>query len=261
MNHDDSEPIVTASHSSVMLYGLRCEVARESVRKRVPRALKFVTGLLYLLPLPFLVMHHPYSDEIRIAVLCVVFVFFVAKIVLEQERRQHTNQKCALIQEMRDDARCVGLLAMIAHNRLSDEPVFYATLYLKTLLPRLRAENARDFTPQTMDATLRLLNSHDSELVIATLKGLEQVGDMRALSAVTLLAEQTHELAVQGAAQECLPCLQARAQQQTAASTLLRPSQAVHVAPETLLRSARPYCHADAPELLLRASLRDGSRT
>ncbi len=253
MNHDDSEPIATASRSSLMLYGLRCEVARESARKRVPRALKFAMGLLYLLPLPFLVVHHPYSNEIRNAVLCVVFVFFVAKMILEQERRQHTNQKCALIQELREDARCVGLLAMIAHNRLSDEPVFYATLHLKTLLPRLRAENARDFTPQTMDATLRLLNSHDSELVIATCKGLEQVGDMRALSAVMLLAEQTQNLAVQGAAQECLPYLQARARQQTACSTLLRPSQATRITPETLLRPAPPQYQANAPEHLLRA--------
>lgn len=261
MNHDDSEPIAPPSYSSLMLYGLRYEVAREATRKRVPRALKFATGLLYLLPLPFLVTHHPYSNEIRNVTLCIVFVFFVAKMILEQERRQHTNQKCALIQELREDARCVGLLAMIAHNRLSDEPVFYAVLHLKTLLPLLRAENARDFTPQTMDATLRLLNSHDSELVIAACKGLEQVGDTRALSAVTLLAEQTQDLAVQSAAQECLPYLQARARQQTASSTLLRPSQAAHIAPQSLLRPAPPRPYTDAPELLLRVALRDGSRT
>ena len=253
MTYDNSECAAPLDNSHAMLHGLRREVARESERKRAPRLLKFATVLLYLLPVPFILLHHPYRSEIRCVTLAVIFLAVITKTVLEHERRQHVNQKCALIQELRDDPRCVGLLAMIVHNRLSDEPIFYATLYLKNLLPRLLPQNTRDFTPQMMDATLRLLNSVDGELVIATLRGLEQVGDARALPPVTRLAEQTQNLSVQAAAQECLPALAARARQQAAVATLLRPSQASPAAPQTLLRSAPSLHPSDRPEHLLRS--------
>ena len=94
-----------------------------------------------------------------------------------------------------------------------------------------------------------------SECMLAILKAYEQVGDSEAVPVVERLANgegyAKRDKAIQQAAQNCLPFLYERGENETQRQTLLRASQPAANAPVTLLRpaSAAP---ATAPNQLLR---------
>lgn len=137
---------------------------------------------------------------------------------------------------------------------------------LTVLLPRLQASDA----PQLKEHHHRLLaqalkrSGHtrflfthptNRKFAVAALKALEQVGTSQALPVVEFLAQKAPEPEVQRAAQECLPFLLSRAEQDWNEQTLLRASQS-HAAPkEELLRPIAGQSNQAEPQQLLRPTL------
>ena len=119
------------------------------------------------------------------------------------------------------------------------------------LLPQLKASDANLTTPTALGyiySCLRLNGDGTfgkkcpTDLRIAALKALEQVGDARAIPLVERLTKMRfgtqNRLRVKQAAIECLPMLRANCGEVEAARTLLRASHAEDARPETLLRPA-----------------------
>jgi hypothetical protein len=172
----------------------------------------------------------------------------------EWERRARTRQ---LIQKLRADVRAVGPLALMLQHHLSRAVKSDAVKALKALLPGLQASDARYITSEQMDALVSLLNSAsavlaDKELARQVINAMEQVGDKRALEPMERLAGLWQDPQTQRAAQECLPFLRARIEEQKLAETLLRPSSAENVKPETLLRPAAADIVSEGQAQLLR---------
>lgn len=127
---------------------------------------------------------------------------------------------------------------------------------LRHLLPRFRASDARLLTDNQHTMLLRALTRQDAalEFVLAALKALEQIGDLRALPVVESLATGRRVTAdpkrVQSAAQECLPYLLIRCEQQRASQTLLRASSSSSTPAADLLRPAHGTGDTSSTELL-----------
>ncbi len=114
---------------------------------------------------------------------------------------------------------------------------------LKSILPSLRSSDVQYITSEGMEALIGLLRSPDPRLVLAVLRGLEQVGDARALPAIDKLIANPIGRApewrdVQDAARQCLPYLHARVANERARQVLLRPAQSPVDPASTLLRPA-----------------------
>lgn len=153
------------------------------------------------------------------------------------------------------DLRVVGALIEIAAIQDGYANPMAACL-LTRLLPHLQASDAALLTDRQRVALGRALirNVGNVEFLLAALKALEQVGDGRALSVVESLAAGKIGTAdpkrVQAAAQECLPFLQTRNDQQRASQTLLRASCISETPPATLLRPAQGAAPMEDAELL-----------
>ena len=122
-------------------------------------------------------------------------------------------------------------------------------------MPRVQASDAQYLNADEMQALIDALRKQKGYpgLMLALLKGLEQIGDERALANVEALTRDTEIFPkVRQAARDCLPYLQIRAEQAKQAQTLLRASSGYEIAPETLLRPASGVSAAsnDAQELL-----------
>lgn len=121
-----------------------------------------------------------------------------------------------------------------------------ASSALIRLLPRLRASDSHLLNPKQRMCLYRRLSlgnaRKDYDLILATLKALEQVGDMSALGYVQKLAQAQPLTAAQRrvvqAAQDCLPYLLKRAEANEGSQYLLRAAHAIDASPETLLRPA-----------------------
>ncbi len=94
-------------------------------------------------------------------------------------------------------------------------------------------------------------NPHSVELVNAILKALEQVGDTTSIPHVKKLVASAKDRRIQEAARDCLPFLEARHRQATAAHALLR--AAAEPASVDLLRAAASG--APEPDQLLRPAV------
>ena len=140
----------------------------------------------------------------------------------------------------------------------------FAQEMLMGLLPRLNASEAHLLTPRHHYFLNRYLNSSDDSpnvalirFTLATLKAYEQIGGKEDLPTVERLAKgegyAKRNKEVRTAAQECLPYLQARSEQQDARQMLLRASQSAADSPATLLRPASAFDET-APRQLLRPS-------
>ena len=158
-----------------------------------------------------------------------------------------------------DSVKGVGYLAEVLE--WPDTSAQYAaSSALIRLLPRLRASDTRLLNPQQRLCLYRKLSlanaRRDYDLILATLKALEQVGDVSAVGYVQKLVQAQALTAAQRrivqAAQECLPYLLKRAEANEGSEYLLRAAYGVDAAPETLLRPASEH---DVPkEDLLRPS-------
>ncbi len=130
------------------------------------------------------------------------------------------------------------------------------------LLPRLQASDSHYLSEEQRSALNRMLTnrlglskSQAISLRIAILKAYEQVGDTNALPVVQRLAEGAgpgKDRSIREAAQQCLPYLQQRADQESASRQLLRAADATGTTPESLLRPATESSDT-TPEQLLRA--------
>jgi hypothetical protein len=173
------------------------------------------------------------------------------------------------------DPRAVGVLAMACRDG-DRETRNAAARGLISIMPTLQAGDAQYITPQGMDALIDILKDTkqiNADLLIAIMKGLEQVGDARAIAAVEkrittplpmhLLLRgldraapgnpvRAHMERVQQAACECLPYLQQRAEWERQRNLLLRPAQAPDDPGAILLRPAMPAASTTPPEQLLR---------
>src|SRR5579862_1188528 len=89
------------------------------------------------------------------------------------------------------------------------------------------------------------------ELLVAILEALEQIGDARALPAVTRLAENAEKEYVRAAAQRCRSFLVQRDEQERLSATLLRSATSPEMPAGRLLRPAQGDGET-APERLLR---------
>lgn len=163
-----------------------------------------------------------------------------------------------------DDVRGVGLLTEVLGfkaDRLLRADVEPA---LVRLLPRLQATDASLLSAEQRAVLNNILagrsaSSKNTELTLAILRAMEQVGDEKALPVVTKLAAEggcsaQSRAVVQNAAQECLPYLQSRVESKRVGEQLLRASSgdAGATAPEQLLRPASGTGETP-PEQLLRA--------
>ena len=153
-----------------------------------------------------------------------------------------------------DDPRQIGLFAACMNDKNGDVRKI-ARDTLKKLMPKAQASDAQYINKDEMQALADALRKQkqDAGLMLALLKGLEQIGDERALANVAALTEDSSvSPSIKQAARDCLPYLQIRAEQAKQAQTLLRASYGNEIAPETLLRPASGVSASsnDAQELL-----------
>lgn len=153
----------------------------------------------------------------------------------------------------------------------SDRPVVgMAAQALVRLLPRLQASDAPALTPHQRARLYRAIELSalapsqgtrawrgNSDFAIAALRGLEQIGDSKAVALVERLAEKARDPQVREAALECLPMLQERATIEQSNATLLRaadPTRGLATSPDMLLRPAFAAQTTDPTELLRAAT-------
>lgn len=162
-----------------------------------------------------------------------------------------------------DDIRAVGPMAA---SLIIDQKETRALVQgaLIRLLPRLTATDSALLTSSQRERlndvlsklATRVADSQREELCVAILKAYQQVGDESALPAVERLANNAGEVPLPSevvvAAQECLPFLQHRAEEQRNRHTLLRGSYVAEASPDTLLRPAQEV--TQDPHQLLRAA-------
>jgi hypothetical protein len=161
--------------------------------------------------------------------------------------RQQRNRAAQILAAF-DDVRIVGPLAEALQYGGADTRDAARRTLLR-LLPKMQSSDASRLSDRQRDCLYALLESSDTELVLAILKALEQIGDDRAVLYVEALTV-SRDTAIREAAVACLPFLKARAEQQRLSQTLLRASRAADTTPELLLRPARGTGETDPQQLL-----------
>jgi hypothetical protein len=113
---------------------------------------------------------------------------------------------------------------------------------LVSLLPQLKASDAHLLNDEQRTILYKQLRKDNSELILAILKSLEQIGDEKAVPFVEELANAKANKAgyarIREAAQACLPALNARVARLMASHTLLRATEAADPDSSVLLRPA-----------------------
>jgi hypothetical protein len=140
------------------------------------------------------------------------------------ERTSNQRRDAAYALSTAGDPRAIGVLALALND--DDSYVRYvAENALRRLLPRVRASDAAYITPDQMNTLIGLGFDHtrSQALKIALLKGLEQIGDVRALPLVEYLQTDASPQ-IRAAAWECMPFLIERMRHARESATLLRAS-------------------------------------
>lgn len=110
---------------------------------------------------------------------------------------------------------------------------------LINLLPHLQSGDDDCLNARQRAILCRALRGKKAPFIIAILKAFEQVGDAKAIPIVERLAEgyvtSSEEKLIRRTAQECLPYLRQRAEQEMALRTMLRPSSVPVVPLDSLL--------------------------
>lgn len=145
------------------------------------------------------------------------------------------------------DPRMAGAFALCLSDQ-SAEIRKAASNVLKELLPKLQESDRSRFSSAEREALVKALGGKDEALTLAILKALEQIGDDQALARVQELSARG-SAAVRSAAADCLPFLQARAEEARQARTLLRASQPEPSGDE-LLRPAQAEPETPTEQLL-----------
>jgi hypothetical protein len=180
----------------------------------------------------------------------------------ESLRKNHQRTRAITLQRsegVKDAGTLLGLYGRMPYFSPARQSL-RATLI--RLLPRFQASDIPPLAENRRRELVTMLRSTDTDMVVAILQAMEQIGGDEALPSVRALAEEQWSAkrnnAVRQAAQHCLPILQARLQQQNNPQTLLRSTSAPN---DTLLRAAEgtPAVEAD-PQQMLRASQSDPPR-
>ena len=164
----------------------------------------------------------------------------------------HVRRSAIAALQNTEDIKLTGLFALFLNDR-SEEIRSIAKDVLTRLLPKAQASDAQCINRDEMQALVDALRKQkqDAGLMLALLKGLEQIGDERALTNVAALTDDSSvSPSVKQAARDCLPYLQIWAEQAKQAQTLLRASSGNETAPETLLRPAAGVSTNDERQLL-----------
>lgn len=196
------------------------------------------------------------------------YVFIMCGIAYVAEKKHPRNRlkKTANALAMFEDVRTVGPLAESLELRGNYTSKF-ASRALIHLLPRLQPTDAELLNAEQRACLCRILETiggpTDIGLSLAILKAFQAVGGAEVLPTVKSLARKlawtNAGKKLREAAQECLPAVEARAQEQTAHQTLLRASSPSQTSADVLLRPADTSASETEPRELLRASHRDNS--
>ncbi len=184
----------------------------------------------------------------------IMFVFGGSKVTDERARKR--RQAVSALSRI-SDKRAVNVLALAYHSG-DDSTRKVAGEALVRLLPMMTASDARLVDDRGMAALISILNRRhmNSALMVAVLKALQQIGDARAIPAVEKLRTMPRPMnaiahyadlwfragmgselrKVTDAAEECLPYLRMRAEQERLRSTLLRPAERPDNDKDILLR-------------------------
>ena len=152
-----------------------------------------------------------------------------------------------------NEPRACGVLAQ-TYLEFSDTRMKYITRRaLIALLPQTKASDARHFDKAQRNAIVTIVDKGDTELKLAALKCLEQIGDTSAVWVVEQAAQYDRSSLVRRAAAQCLPILMERIRATTEAATLLRASSTTSINTDQLLRAPATNLNAADPSILLRA--------
>ncbi len=118
-------------------------------------------------------------------------------------------------------------------------------------LPQITSEDDVHLTSEQVGFLARAAKFHRPALAIAILQAMPYVGNAQALAVVRSIARGGGKTTqIVGAAQDCLPALEARVARLNIAETLLRPSSPVHLGRNTLLRPVNQLKESSSEELL-----------
>ena len=160
---------------------------------------------------------------------------------------QHRNNAVRILAQF-DDIRAVGPLAgALKFAEGKARPAVVASLI--RLLPKLEFGDSSLLNPNQRQYLYKALAGTDTQLNLAILKALSQVGDSSAVPHVQQLLSSAHK-DLQEAAGACLLAIEKRAEQENTRQTLLRASDAIETKPGILLRAAAETSTTDPQELL-----------
>jgi hypothetical protein len=228
---------------------LFARVRREEQKVRMRRQgyLTLMTLSCLAIPLPYLLIFIPAPDggtgghllPFMLPWLLLCSVLSLSAPVAVQLWYNRGIKKSALNQ-LADlqDVRFAGyLINLLAFPEATVRAI--ASRGLVELLPRMKASDGALLSAQHRETLRLMLKGRDYPLMLAILRAYPQIGDESDLEAVgMLLANDSHgELAIRWAAQNCLPFLQAKAEQRQNRDSLLRASDQPN-APAELLRPA-----------------------
>lgn len=232
---------------------LSAEVTQDirSVRRgRQLQAILLPMPFLLIAVTPFLNMTVQTQAPFYAVLVCWAMLIFTNNYFLR--RRGH---RLAAI----EDVRMTGALLDVfkTSGKLQGQDVKRALL---RLLPRLKSSDADLVSPEQRKflTTLLIMDQSwsfagvnwDTDLKVAMLKALEQIGDEESLPVVMQVAQGARNLQVRQAAQDCLPFLQLRIDEQYARQLLLPSTASSVFRQETLLRAATGSTTTNPEELL-----------
>lgn len=132
-----------------------------------------------------------------------------------------------------------------------------ATDALLVLLPRLQASDSHLLNDDQRAILHKQIRGDNTDLILAILKALEQIGDAKAVPFVEERANEANRRGNRGnirqireAAQACLPALNARVELERASHTLLRAAKSDRTDTGMLLRPASGAQMVDEQQLL-----------
>jgi HEAT repeat protein len=171
-----------------------------------------------------------------------------------------TQRRVAVVLAQLEDLRTVGALVEALEYQDKSISVEIEQTLIR-LLPQLKASDAHLLDDQQRICLYHALNRKNTTLVRVILQALEQVGDGKAVPYVQKVAEGHGRSGgnpdLRALAQQCLPFLLQRADEERSRQMLLRPSDASEqpvIASDTLLRPAAGVTPADPAQLLRAAS-------
>lgn len=196
---------------------------------------------------------------------------------MTDERARKRRQAASALSRI-SDKRAVNVLAL-AYQSGDESTRKVAGEGLIRLLPLMTASDARLVDDRGMAALISTLrwNHINAPLVVAVLKALQQIGDARAIPSVEKLCVAPRPVGylvggldawlkvgmgaelrkITEAAEECLPYLRTRAEQERLRNTLLRPAERPDNEKDLLLRPASTGAPGN-DDLLVRPSENPG---